>query len=107
MSATWDRLEGSRRASVMAPHQDILSFIHAGGQIRRPAKIWMKLFNQIAMSPRNVGGGRSLLQTEDLVGFILGDRARTGRSRLAGAPRVAVRISCRTPSGKPAVQIRL
>lgn len=105
MSATWDRLEGSRRASVMAPHQDILSFVHAGGQIRRPAKIWMKLFHQIAMSPRNIGGGRALFQAEDFVGFILRNRARAARARLA-APRVAVRIACRTPSGKAAVQIR-
>lgn len=106
MSVTWD-MEGSRRASMMSPHQDVLGFIHPGGQIRRPAKIWMKFLHQIAVRPGNVGRRSAALKTEDFISFILGNSSRAAATRRAAAPRVSVRIACRTPSGKTAVQIRL
>lgn len=111
MSTTWDHdYGGERRASVlMTPHQDVLGFIYPGRQIRRPAKIWMKLFHQIAVSARNVRRRGATLETENFVSLVFRNRARTTRVALARAetPRVRVRIACRTPSGKSAVKISL
>lgn len=94
----------------MAPHQDVLGFIYPGRQVSRPAKIWMKLFHQIAMRPGDIGGRRALLQPENFISFIFRNRASATRAALmltrAESPRVMVRIACRTPAGKPAIKIR-
>lgn len=108
MSTTWDHDFGERRASVLVtPHQDILGLVHTGRKIRRPAKIWMKFFHQIAMGAGNVRGGGAALEAKNFVRLVFRNRARATRAALARAeaPRVRVRIACRTPAGKPAVKI--
>ena len=51
----------------------------------------------------------AFFQPENFIGFILGNRRSAAAARLARltAPRVKVRIACRAPSGKAAIQIRL
>ena len=86
----------------MTADQNILGLIDASGKGRRAPLIGVELLHQIAMRPRNVFGGRSLLKPKDFVGFILGHRARP---EAVGAP-VAISLSCVTPAGKPAIEIR-
>ena len=103
MSAIWDH-----NPSVVTPHENLLGLVHPGREVRRTAKVWMKFLNQIAMGASNVGGRRALFEPENFVGFIFRNRARSTRvlARLE-SPRVRVRIACRTPAGKAAVEISL
>ena len=113
MSTTWDQdfAPEGRLASSSATQQDVLGFVDPRREIGRAAKIWMKLLHQITMRPGDVGVGGALLKSENLISLILGNRAGATRAALtlarAEAPRVRVRIACRTPSGKPAIQIRV
>lgn len=86
----------------MAADQNILGLINASGEGRRAPLVGVDFLHQIAMRPRNVFGARSLLKPKDFVGFILGHRSR---AETVGAP-VAISLSCVTPAGEPAVEIR-
>jgi hypothetical protein len=96
-------------SSMMASHQDVLRFIDAGGEVRRPAVVWMQLLHQIAMRPRYFTHRRAFLEAQNLIGLVLRHRARSSRLglRARAAPRVSVILSCATPSGKAAVEISL
>ena len=110
MSTSWDHdREFGRPSSRAATHEDILGLVDPRREIRGSAKIWMKLFHQLPMRPRDIGGGRAFFQAENFVGFILGHRGGAAAARRIArleAPRVRIRIACRTPTGKAAVQIR-
>ncbi len=108
MSTTWDHDYGARRASVLVtPHEDVLGLIHPGRKISRSAKIWMKLLHQITVGARNVRRRRAALEAENFVSLVFRNRACMTRAALSRTktPRVCVRIACRTPAGKSAVQI--
>ena len=110
MSAIWDHPSERRRSGSLTPaQQDILGLVDPRREIGRPAKVWMKLLHQVTMRPRDFGGAGALFQPENFIGFILRHRRSATAARLARltAPRVVVRISCRAPSGKAAIQIRL
>lgn len=92
-------------ASMIAPHQDLFSFIHTGRKVRRPAVVWMKLLHQFAMGARNVARRRSLSKSEYFVSLVLGNRARPAPG--PGVPRVTLTVRCLTPAGKAAIEIHL
>lgn len=110
MSASWDHEAATgRKASRPSPHKDFLGFVHARREIGGSAKIWMKLFHQLPMRPRDVSGPRAFFQPENFIGFIFRHRGSASAARRLArieAPRVRVRIACRAPSGKPAIEIR-
>ena len=92
----------------MAAHQDGLGFIDLGGKGRRPPVIGMKFLHEGAMRSRDLFARSPLRKPQDLIGFILGHGSReTLVPAPAPAPRVGVAIACRTPTGKPAVEISL
>ena len=110
MSAIWDHPSEQRRSVSLTPAQKkILGLVDPRGEVGRPAKVWMKLFHQVTMRSRDFSGSGALFQPENFISFILRHRGRTTSARIARltAPRVIVRIACRAPSGKAAVQIRL
>ena len=91
--------------SPPAPQQNLFGFIDAGRQIRRTPVVGMQFLHERAMRPHHVVTRRSFPKAEDLVRLILG-QVRPAPAAPAVAPRVTVRLTCLTPSGKPAVQIR-
>src|SRR5208282_2777225 len=95
------RNNAANRSSMMAPHQDVLRFIDAGGEVRRPAVVWMQLLHQIAMRPRYFTHRRAFLEAQNFIGLVLRHRARSSGLglRARAAPRVSVILSCATPSG--------
>jgi len=98
------------RLAVMAPHKHILGFVDAGGEIRRPAMVWMQLLHKLAVRSRYLARRRAFLKPQYLIGLILGDRRWSTSRALAGAaasPRVSLALVCTTPSGKAAVEICL
>ena len=92
---------------MMTTHQDFLGLVHPGRQIGGPAMVWMKLFHEIAVRPRNVLTRGSLLQSQNFIGLVLRNRARMATRARTVAPRVSLTISCLTPAGKSAVEIHL
>ena len=110
MSAIWDHASEKRTGSLSPAQKNILGLIDPRREIGRPAKVWMKLLHQVTMRPRDIGGASALFQPENFIGFILRHRrsaSTTDRLSRLSAPRVVVKISCRAPSGKAAIQIRL
>lgn len=109
MSASWDHDAATGRKGLRpASHEDFLGFVHARREIGSSAKVWMKLFHQLPMRPRDVGGARAFFQPENFIGFIFRHRGGAAAARRIArieAPRVRVRIACRAPSGKPAIEI--
>ena len=88
----------------MSPHEDVFGLVHPGRQVRRPPVVGMQFLHERPVRPRNLLSRGTLLKPENLIGFILGHRPRPNGSP---APRIAVAVSCSTPSGKPAVEISL
>jgi hypothetical protein len=110
MSAIWDHHSQQRHnGSLTSAQQDILGLVDPRREVGRPSKVWMKFLHQITMGSRDFGGASAFFQPENFIGFILGNRRSAAAARLARltAPRVKVRIACRAPSGKAAIQIRL
>ena len=92
----------------MPSRQNGLGFIDLSGQGRRPPVIGMKFLHEGAMRPRDLFTRSPFRKPQDLISFILGHGARDMPPPAAGpAPRVAVAIACRTPAGKPAIEISL
>ena len=95
----------------MGTQQDIASFIETGRKPGRSSLVGMKLLHQRPVRLSDVIFARSRLKTQDLISFLLGYRPAAPSSVFTGlrltGPRVDVRIRCLSPSGKPAVQIRL
>ena len=90
----------------MSAHQDGLGFIDLGGQSRRPPVVGMQFLHERAMRPRDLFARGSFRKPQDLISFILGHAGRDAPAA-SRSPRVGVTIACRTPAGKPAVEISL
>ena len=90
----------------MTAHQDVFGFVDTGSQTRRPPVVGMQFLHEGAMRARDVVARSSLLKPQNFIGFILGHRSTAAAMPFA-APRVRLTICCRTPSGKPAVEISL
>ena len=86
----------------MTTHEYVLGLVDAGRQARRPPVIGMNFLHERAMSPRDLISRRVLVKSQDFISFILGHRADASA---IGAPAVAITLVCRTPVGKPAVEI--
>lgn len=86
----------------MAAHQDLFGLVHPSGKIGRAPLIGVQFLHKRAVRAHDVVPRRAPRKTEDFIGFILGHAARPPRSV---APRVTIRLSCLTPTGKPAVKI--
>ncbi len=87
----------------MSVQQDVFGLVDAGREIRRSPLVGMEFLHQRAVRPAHRVNARSRLKPQNLVGFLFGHRARLRVS----APRVSVMVSVFTPTGKPAVEIRL
>lgn len=90
----------------MATHQDVLGLIHSGGEARRPPVIGMQFLHERPMRTRNLVPRSALLKSQDFISFIFRHSARLARPAAPPA-RVAVTLTCVTPTGKPAVKISL
>lgn len=90
----------------MTTHQDVLGLVDPRRQTRRTPVVGMEFLHQGAMRPRDLIARSALLKPQNLIGFILGHRARPALTGVS-APRVALTMSCLTPAGKPAVHISL
>ena len=88
----------------MAAQKNVLGFIDAGSEIRRPPWSGWSFFIRVAVGASDVLGARPRLHAKDLIGLLF--------RHFAAAPRGAARPRCRitlrvfTPSGLPAVEIR-
>ena len=92
----------------MSAHQDGFGLVYPGSDIRRPPVVGMKFLHERAMRPRDLFTRGALRKPQDLIGLILGHRPREALSRaIPTSSRVVVALACRTPSGKPAVEISL
>ena len=91
----------------MSAHQNVLGLVDTSSKIRRSPVVGMQFLYQGPVRAHDVVARRPLVKAQDLIGLILSHYARTGRTLRAPAPRVRTLVSCRTPSGKPAVQISL
>ena len=85
----------------MTPQQNFTGFVHTSREIRRPPVVGMQFLHERAMRGGDFFTRGALRKPQDLIGLLLGHRTRP----VAPAPRVTITISCRTPSGKPAVEV--
>ena len=86
----------------MALEQDILSFVHPGGEIVRPSLIGMQFLHKGPVSLADLVRPRPRRKAQDLVGLLFRHRAV---SRRMTAPPARVSLSVFTPTGRPAIQI--
>ncbi len=87
----------------MAAEKNVLGFIDAGREVRRPPLVGMQFLHQRAVRAADVVGARPRLQAKDLIGLLF--RHFAGAPRPAG-PAAASRLRVVTPAGLPAVKIR-
>jgi len=90
----------------MSAHQDVFGLVDLGGQTRRAPLVGMQFLHERPVRPGNIFSRSAFLKPQNFISFILGHRIREHALPVA-APRVSVAISCRTPSGKAAVEISL
>ncbi len=90
----------------MTTHEPVLGLIDAGRVIRRPPVVGMAFLHEAPVRPNNFGGRRARTKTERLISLLLGHFAATA-PLARPLPRVRVVLSCRSPSGKAAVEISL
>jgi len=89
----------------MATQEDVLGLIYPSRQIRRSAVVGMELFHQRVMRADDRFARRTLLKSKNLIGLIFGHRSVPLSSVSIASARVSVTLVCRTPAGKPAVEI--
>ena len=87
----------------MAAQKNVLGFVDAGREIRRPPLVGMQFLHEGAVGPADVVSARPWLKAKDLISLLL--RHFSGAPR-ASAPRCRIIVSVFTPSGIPAVKIR-
>ena len=83
--------------------QDVLGFVDLRRQSGRPAMVWMKLLHQRPVGANDFLGARALRQAQDLIRLV----ARHRPAAIVPPPLLALTLVCLTPTGKPAVEIRL
>ena len=87
----------------MAAQKNILGFIDAGREIRRPPLVGVEFLHERAMRTPDLRGARARLHAKDLISLLFSHFAAPAR---APVPRCRVTLSVFTPAGLPAVQIR-
>ena len=87
----------------MAAEKNVLGFIDAGREVRRPPLVGMEFLHEGAVRASDVLGTRPRLQAKDLIGLLF---RHFGASRRSSLPRVRIALCVLTPTGLPAVQIR-
>ena len=92
--------------SLDAPQKHVLGLVGASRDIRRTPVVGMDFLHQRAMRTNHVVARRSFPKAEDLIRLFFG-QARPEPAVSAATPRIALRLTCLTPAGKPAIQIRL
>ncbi len=89
----------------MATQEDILGLIYASREIRRAPMVRVELLHQRPVGLNNRLARRALLKSKNLIGQIFGHRPIGAAFFAPSRARVGVSLSCRTPAGKPAVEI--
>ena len=87
----------------MAAQKDVLGFVDAGREIRRPPLVGMQFLHQRAVRATDVLGARPRLHAKDLIGLLFRHFAASDASR---SPRCRITLRVLTPAGLPAVKIR-
>ena len=87
----------------MAAEKNVLGFIDAGREIRRPPLVGMEFLHERAMRAPDLRGARPRLHAKDLIGLLFSHFAAPARAPVA---RCRIVLSVFTPTGLPAVQIR-
>ena len=91
---------------MMATQEYVFGFVDPRSQARRAPVIGMQFLHERTMRTGNIFPRGAFLKPKNFVSFVLGHRRRAAARPLA-APRVAIAVTCRTPSGKAAVEISL
>ena len=86
----------------MLSEKDVLGLVDAGREVGRPALVRVDALHQGAVGPPDVRRAGPRAKAKNLIGFLLGHRARARRAAL---PRCRVRLEVFTPAGLPAVEI--
>ena len=88
----------------MRAKKGILGLVYTGSEVRRAPLVGMQFLHQGAVRGADRIEPGIRLKPQDLVSFLL----RHGPwFRTPARPRIAITLSVFTPSGKPAVEIRL
>ena len=88
----------------MSVQKDVFRLIDAARKVRRSPLVGVKLLHEVPVGPADGLGLRARLKPQDLVRLLLRHRAALN---IGPRPRVSVALSVFTPSGKPAVEIRI
>jgi hypothetical protein len=93
----------------MAAQEYLFGLVDARGEVRRAPVVGMQFLHQRPVRPRDIVPRRAFTKPQDFIGFLLRHLPRSPRSPIAAgsAPRVTVLLSCLTPTGEAAVEIRL
>ena len=87
----------------MTAQKDVLGFIHAGREIRRPPLVGMQFLHQQTVRAGDLGHARSGRNAKDLISLLFSHFAAGRRARAQTRIRITLRVL--TPAGSPAVKI--
>lgn len=91
----------------MTTQEGFLGLVDAGREIRRPPVVGMQFLHERPVSARDVVPARAFPKAENFIRFLLGHSgAPHARAPRPLSPRVRIALTCMTPAGKPAVEIR-
>ena len=94
----------ARKPIALLTEQPVSGLIDPRRKIRRPPLIGMNFLNKLPMGLQDSLFRSSRFKTQHLIGFLFGQaRARA----MLRTPRVAISLICFTPSGRPAVRLRM
>lgn len=88
----------------MSLQENVLGFVNPRGERARSASVRVQPLDEVAVGLTDGLLPRPRLKPQDVISFLLGHRARLAD---ATAPRVRIRLSVLTPSGKPAIHVSL
>ena len=86
----------------MLPDQSVFGLIDLRREERRPADVRVNRLHEPAMGLPNFRLPGPGLKPQDLVGLLIGHRARARRAML---PKCRIKLQVFTPAGRPAIQI--
>ncbi len=89
----------------MATQEDVLGLIYPSRQVRRPPMIRMEFLHQRVMRADDRLARRTFLKSKNFISLIFGHRSSTLTSAPVSTAKVSISLFCRTPAGKPAVEI--
>ena len=85
----------------MAAKKNILGFVDASREIRRPPLVGMEFLHQRPVSAADLLRARPRLQAKDLISLLFRHFGTSRRSR----PRCRIGLRVLTPAGFPAIKI--